>query len=100
MDVLIAWLLVLVPAAIALWCFAAFVLHAGAAVRVLVATLVPAVAVACLFFAQYWSSRTPPAEPGWDIFFAIFCIISGATTTLVTLPVAWIAERRFGSYAP
>ena len=99
MIVLLAWLAVLVPSAIALWCIAAFVLHAEKAVRMCVATLVPALAVICLFFAQYWTARTPPAEPGWDIFFGIFFILSGAATVIVTLPVVYIAESRFGSRA-
>jgi hypothetical protein len=93
---LLAWLAVLIPAAIALWCFAAYVLNGTRPVRLLVATMVPAAAVACLFFVQYWTTRTPPPEPGWDIFYAIVSMVSGAATLIVTLPVVFIAEARFG----
>lgn len=98
--VLIAWLSVLVPAAVALWSFAAFVLRGGQALRFLFCTAVPAIAVTCLFFVQYWATRTPPAEPGWDIFYAIVCVVSGAATMIVTLPVFFIAEARYSRRAP
>lgn len=96
---LIAWLLVLLPAAIALWSFAAFVLQIGRSLRLLFATAIPGLAVTCLFFVQYWATRTPPAEPGWDIFYGIVCILSGALTVIVTLPVFLVAEARFGRRA-
>jgi hypothetical protein len=95
----LAWLLVLIPAAVALWCFAAFVLNGGQIVRLLFCAGVPAIAVICLFFVQYWMSRTPPAEPGWDIFYALVCLCSGAATMIVTLPVFFIAEARFARRA-
>ena len=97
---LIAWLLVLVPAAIALWCIAAFVLHTGQTARLLFSTAVPAMAVTCLFFVQYWTTRTPPPEPGWDIFYGVVCLLSGCATLIVTLPVYFIVERSFGRRAP
>lgn len=93
---LIAWLLVLVPAAIALWCVAAL-LRAGRTVRLLMSAGIPAVAVAALFFIQYWNTRTPPAEPGWDMFYAIVSIVAGASTTIVTFPVCFLVEKSFDS---
>lgn len=93
---MLAWMAVLVPAAVALWCFAAFVLKGARSVRMLFATMVPAAGVACLFFAQYWTTRTPPAEPGWDVFYAVVSVVSGAATIIVTLPAVLIAESRFG----
>jgi hypothetical protein len=97
---LIAWLAVLVAAASALWLLAAFVLRAGRGTRLILSAFVPAGAVVCLFFAQYWTGRTPPAEPGWDIFYAVACFISGVATLIVTVPVFHIAERRFGQTDP
>jgi hypothetical protein len=49
-----------------------------------------------LFFAQYWATRKPPAEPGWDIFYAVLILVSGAATINITLPAVLIAERVFG----
>jgi hypothetical protein len=97
--VFLAWLLVLVPAAVALWCFAAFVLNGPQIVRLFFCAGVPAISVTCLFFVQYWMSRTPPAEPGWDIFYALICLVSGAATMIVTLPVFFVAEARLGRRA-
>jgi hypothetical protein len=93
---LLAWIAVLAPAALALWGFAAFVLKGTRSVRLLVGTMIPAAAVVCLFFAQYWATRKPPAEPGWDIFYAVLILVSGAATIIITLPAVLIAERVFG----
>ena len=97
--VFLAWLLVLVPSAFALWCFAAFVLRWRQIARLIAAALVPAVGIAIFLYADYWSTRTPPAEPGWDIFNAIFCVIAGAFTIVATVPTWLLAEHFLGKRA-
>jgi len=99
MPFFLAWLLVLAPAAFASWCFAGFVLRYRESGRLLATSLMPAVVVSCYLYADYWSKRSGSAEPGWDIFFALMCFIAGASTTVVTLPVYWIAERALGGRA-
>ena len=94
-----AWLLVLAPAAFAAWCFAGFVLRWREQGRLLVTILVPAVAVGGIFYADYWTKRVVPAEPGWDIFFAFVCFFAGAFTAVVSLPVYFLAERALGGRA-
>ncbi len=100
MNVWLAWILVLVPAAAILWSLATFALKLPRHVRFLICALVPAAAVAGLFFVQYWMARTPPAEPGWDIFYALASLVGGAATMIVTLPMFAVAERLFGGRAP
>lgn len=95
----VAWLLVLVPAAICLWCFAAFILHGGPSLRLFFCAAVPAIAFSILFFIQYWSTRRPPTEPGWDLFYAIVSVVSGAVTMIITLPVFFIFEAWLGRRA-
>jgi hypothetical protein len=99
MPIVLAWLLVLVPSAFASWCFAGFVMHWREHGRLLAATLAPAAAVSCYLYADYWSKRVAPAEPGWDILFALVSIVAGASTLLTTLPVYWLAERTLGGRA-
>ena len=97
--VFLAWLLVLVPASFALWCLAAFVFRAGKTARAIAAVVIPAMGVGLFLYADYWSTRTPPAEPGWDIFNALFCLVAGAFTIIATGPVLLLAERFLGKRA-
>ena len=97
MPFLLAWLLV--PAAFASWCVAGFVLLWREHGRLLATVLVPAVAVGFYLYADYWGKRVAPAEPGWDVFFALVCLFTGAFTVMATLPVYWIAERTLGGRA-
>ena len=100
MPLVAAWLAVLVPSAVVLWCFEAFVLRRRRMVRLMTTTLVPAIVVTVFFYADYWSTRTPPAEPGWDIFYAFLCFFAGIFTLVVTVPVWFVAEQALGKRAP
>ena len=99
MSLFLAWLALLVPFAIAAWAVAAFVLHRGRSGRFLAAVVLPAVAIGCFLYADYWTKRIPPAEPGWDIFNALACLVAAGATGIVTLPVWLIAERSLRSRA-
>jgi hypothetical protein len=99
MPFVTVWLLVLVPAAFACWCFAGFVLRWREQGRLLATTMVPAVAAAFYLYADYWTKRIAPAEPGWDIFFALVCFFTGAFTVVASLPVYFLAERSLGGRA-
>ena len=94
-NVWLAWLGVLVPATLALWCIAAFAFRARPHARRMVSTAFPAVFTAAFLFIGYCNSRTPPPEPGWDIFYAIASLVAGFFTLLVTIPVVWFAEWLF-----
>lgn len=99
-SVFLAWLAVLVPGVFILWCFAAFVLRCSRGVRLVVVTLVPILFVAGFLYIDYWAKRTPPAEPGWDIFFALTSVVAGVVTSLATIPTVWLAEKFLGERAP
>jgi hypothetical protein len=93
MSLFLAWLALLVPFAVAAWSVAAFILRRGPTGRFLAAVVVPAVAIGCFLYADYWAKRVPPAEPGWDIFNALACLVAAGATGIVTFPVWLIAER-------
>ena len=97
---MIAWLFVLVPASLALWFLATFGFRCNQAGRLFAATFLPAILVTGYLYFDYWTKRAPPPEPGWDIFYALACIVAGAATIIVTFPVWILAEKTLSSTIP
>jgi hypothetical protein len=62
----------------------------------LIATLaVPSLVVAGTVWFSYLQRRYP-GSPGWDAVFFVVSLMAGGATTILILPICFVAEERLG----
>ncbi len=83
--------------AVAAWFIAAFVVRWRHDARCAATVLSPAAMASGVVLHSFFGAGVfPDEEAGWNVIFGIVSLFIGACTSIVTLPVWFALEQRFG----